>query len=220
VKHASLALALLTLGFAAGAAADEEVSACAGAAVASMQARYEHVKDLSASFEQESRSVALGGPGAVTKSRGEVVFAKPGRMRWSYAAPEESLVVSDGVWMWIYDPTAGEAQKLPVGDGALSGTAIQFLLGEGEVQAAFLVRELACGEAEVRLELLPREPATYEKLHLAVDRKSGDVRETEVFDLLGNTTRVRFAQVRVNTQPDAALFRFDAPDGVDVIELP
>ena len=94
------------------------------------------------------------------------------------------------------------------------------LLGEGEVLTAFRVRELACGEREARLELLPREPATYEKLHLAVDRASGHVLETEVFDLLGNTTRVRFADVRVNTRPDAALFRFDAPEGVEVIELP
>lgn len=225
MKFATLLPAFLALAVVVPAFAEDEVPACAAAAVAAVQARYEHVNDLRARFEQESRSVALGGPGAVTRSRGEVVFAKPGRMRWTYAEPEESLVVSDGAWMWIYDPAAGEAQKLPVGDDALSGAGIQFLLGEGDILAAFRVRELSCGAPEAgsadeaQLELLPRQPAPYEKLRLTIDRATGDVRETEVFDLLGNVTRVRFEDVRVNTKPAPEMFRFEAPAGVDVLEL-
>ena len=91
-------LPLLALLLAAPSAADEALSACAVRAVAAVQARYEKVSDLTASFVQESRSVAFGAAGAASSSRGEVVFAKPGRMRWTYTAPEPSLVVSDGEW--------------------------------------------------------------------------------------------------------------------------
>jgi outer membrane lipoprotein carrier protein len=200
-------------------AADPAVSACATRTVAALQARYEKVKDLSADFVQESRSVALGGPGLLARSHGRVVFAKPGRMRWTYDGPAESLVVSDGEWMWIFDPAAGEAQKLPVTDGALSGAGVQFLLGEGDILAEFSVTALACDADEVRLELLPRVPAVYEKLRIAVEPNTGDMRETEVTDLFGNVTSVRFENIRVNTGPEPDVFRFTAPDGVEVIEL-
>ena len=219
MKLSILAASLLLALPAHAGGAQESESACALGAVAALQARYEKVKDLSADFVQESRSVALGGPGLAARSQGRVVFAKPGRMRWTYTAPEESLVVSDGEWMWIFDPAAGEAQKLPVTEGALSGAGVQFLLGEGDVLAEFSVTELACGAEEVRLELLPREPAAYEKLRIAVDPASGDMRETEVTDLFGNVTRVRFENLRVNTAPGPDVFRFEAPDGVEVIEL-
>ena len=104
-----------------GYGAQEELDSCARRAVDAVQKRYESVVDLRARFDQVSRSVALGGPGAETHSAGEVVFAKPGKMRWSYSEPEPSLVVSDGSWLWIYDPGAREAQKLPVIGGRCPG---------------------------------------------------------------------------------------------------
>ena len=91
--------------------------ACIESTVAAIQRRYGAVRDLRSRFVQETRSVALGGPGAVSVSSGTVTFAKPGRMRWSYEAPEESLVVSDGRWLWIYDPANREAQRFAVSDG-------------------------------------------------------------------------------------------------------
>jgi len=204
---------------AGGEAAENEVSSCVRAAVEAIQKRYETVRDLSADFEQTSHSVALGRAGASSVSSGRVVFAKPGRMRWHYLAPEESLVVSDGRWLWIYDATLGEAQKLEVGEAWLSGAAIQFLLGEGQILRDFRTSADVCSPEEARLELVPRHPATYEKLRLLADPRSGDIVETEVHDLLGNVTRVAFRDLEVNTDPAPETFTFQAPEGVKVLEL-
>ena len=108
---------------------------------------------------------------------------------------------------------------LPVTQAALSGAGVQFLLGEGDLLAEFAVAELACGADEARLELLPRVPAAYEKLRIVVELASGQMRETEVTDLFGNVTRIRFENIRVNTEPGPEVFRFEPPEGVDVIEL-
>jgi outer membrane lipoprotein carrier protein len=215
-----LLLALLAAAPAAGNDEPEpEPSACVRGAVAAIQRRYESVRDLSARFEQTSRSVALGNAGASTRSRGRVSFAKPGRMRWHYEEPEESLVVSDGRWLWLYDPARREAQKLPVGEAWLSGAAIQFLLGEGQILRDFRVSAELCGAQDARLTLVPRQPASYERILLRADPRSGEILETEVHDLLGNATRVAFSEVRVNTDPAAALFEFEAPPGVELLEL-
>lgn len=194
---------------------------CASAAVARVQERYEGLRDLRARFEQTTRSVALGSAGApaVTVSRGHVSFARPGRMRWSYEAPEPSLVVSDGSTLWVYDPARAEAQRMPVSEGFLSGTAIQFLLGEGDLVAAFRVTARRCDPDVYELELLPRQPATYERLDLRIDPGSGDVLETGLVDLLGNETRVVFSGIEVDAGAAPELFRFEAPAGVRVIDL-
>ena len=88
--------------------------ACITRAVAAIQKRYEAVRDLSADFVQTTRAVALGAAGASTTSRGSVVFAKPARCA-AVPGPSRAWSVSDGQWLWIYDPAHQEVQKLPVG---------------------------------------------------------------------------------------------------------
>jgi outer membrane lipoprotein carrier protein len=212
-------LALLLAPWVAEGGQETEVPDCVRAAVEAIQKRYEAIDDLRANFEQTTRSVALGAAGPLATSRGSVVFAKPGKMRWSYSEPEESLVVSDGHWLWIYDPLNREAQKLPVGDGYLSGAAIQFLLGKGEILRDFRVTAESCDERQARLVLIPRRPSSYERLRIRADLASGDVVETEIVDLLGNVTRVTFEDIETNVNPAPELFRFVAPAGVTVIEL-
>ena len=202
------------------AAAAKPDAACIARAVEKIQSRYESVRDISADFVQTSRSVALGGPGAATSARGSVVFAKPGKMRWAYDEPEPSLVVSDGRTLWIYDPAHQEVQKLAVGDGFLSGAAIQFLLGEGKILRDFEVSADACSDAKVELVLVPKRDATYERLRVRSDPATGELLETSVVDLLGNVTTVAFSRTRTNVDPDAALFRFEPKPGVRLIELP
>jgi outer membrane lipoprotein carrier protein len=218
-RRAGVSLLVLALLGAASAGADgEEAPDCAREIAGRVQARYDGVQDLEARFTQKSRSVALGGAAQQElEASGVALFAKPGRMRWTYEKPEPSLVVSDGKTLWIYDPTAREAQEYAVGEGFLSGTAVQFLLGEGRILEAFTVRAEGCGAGIVTLFLTPREEASYEQLELRVDPKTGDVRGTAVVDLFGNRTDVAFESLRANVRPDPARFRFEAEPGVRVL---
>jgi outer membrane lipoprotein carrier protein len=213
----ALSLLVLALGWSGAARADGEEGDCAREVAGRVQARYEGVRDLEARFTQKSKSVAFGGAGQEMRARGVALFAKPGRMRWTYEEPEPSVVVSDGKTLWIYDPVAKEAQEFPVGEGFLSGTAVQFLLGEGDILGAFEVGAEGCGTAAVRLRLRPRADASYELLELLVAPGSGDVRETAVVDLFGNRTDVIFESMRSNQQVDPAQFRFEPGPGVRVM---
>ncbi len=134
-------VALLLVGGPAAASAggeEEKSPSCAEEVALRVQGHYEGVRDLQAEFSQSTHNAVLGDvPGAEIPARGRVVFAKPGRMRWVYESPEPSLVVSDGETLWIYDPTLKEVQVLSVDAGFLSGTAIQFLLGEGQILESF-----------------------------------------------------------------------------------
>lgn len=195
--------------------------ACAPAVAERVQQRYDAVRDLRARFVQRTASVALGSAGAATmEAGGEVFFAKPGRMRWSYQTPESSLVVSDGTTLWIYDPQAEEAQQFPLGPEFLSGAAIQFLLGDGRLVDEFEIAARDCGEKRVWLLLTPRVDSSYERLELGADRETGEIRSTVVVDILGNRTEVELDDVQTNTDPPADRFRFEPPPGTRVLAVP
>jgi outer membrane lipoprotein carrier protein len=216
--------ALLLLGGSAAATAGgeaEQPPSCAEEVALRIQKHYEGVRDLSAEFSQSTQSVLLGSPpGEEIPTRGRVVFAKPGRMRWVYESPEPSLVVSDGETLWIYDPTAKEVQVLSVDAGFLSGTAIQFLLGEGQILESFLVSAESCEGDEISLDLQPKQSATYERLELRVDKGSGAILATAVVDLFGNRTDVLFEKVQRNRAPRDALFHFEPSKDDRVLTLP
>jgi len=196
------------------------VERCSDRAAAAIQRRYEDVRDISARFEQTTRAVGVGSPASEpVVSRGKVVLAKPGRMRWSYEEPEPSLVVSDGTTIWLYDPAFGEVQKIPATGGFLHGATAQFLLGAGDIRRDFTVTAVACSDDRAELELVPKEPAGFEKVFLEVDPATGDVRSSRIVDLLGNVVLVRFDDLRTNLDPPADRFRFVPPEGVKVIEV-
>lgn len=208
----------------AGAEEDPAATRCAPdagvRAAALVQDRYDGIRDLTAGFEQESQSATFGGQPLMDADvkRGEVVFAKPGRMRWRYADPEPSLVVSDGETLWIHDIEGGTATRLEVTAGYLSGAALQFLLGDGKILESFEVDATRCTPERVELTLLPKEDATYERLGLVADPKTGDIVATSVVDLFGNETVIRFLDVVVNQAPPAETFSFTPPEGVEMID--
>jgi outer membrane lipoprotein carrier protein len=219
-------LLLLAIAVAAGVglcpamAGADEPNKCVDDAIAAIQKRYESVSDLSASFVQTARPVALGGKaGRGQVSRGSVVFAKPGKMRWQYSEPEPSLVVSDGRTLWIHDPEHAEVQRMRVTEGYLSGAAIQFLIGQGDMRRDFTITGIACSKDASELELVPKADVGFEKLRVVADREIGELRRTTIYDLLGNVTEVVFSDVRANQRPDDSVFRFEAPPGHEVIDL-
>ncbi|MFO0690766.1 MAG: outer membrane lipoprotein carrier protein LolA [Myxococcota bacterium] len=185
-----------------------------------IQDRYEGIRDLRADFEQANVSATFQGEAlsSPVPRRGKVVFAKPGRMRWTYAPPEASVVVSDGKTLWIHDIDAKTVTRLAVTEGYLSGAALQFLMGDGDLLASFSVTASTCDAKQVSLDLIPREDASYERLGLVADRKTGVVVATSVTDLFGNVTRIRFDRLEENRNPAPDTFVLKIPEGVEVID--
>jgi hypothetical protein len=109
---------------------------------------------------------------------------------------------------------------LPVDQGFLSGTAIQFLLGEGRILESFFVAAESCEGEEISLDLRPKQSASYERLVLRVDKGSGEILATAVMDLFGNRTDVVFEKVERNRSPSDALFRFEPSEDDRVLRLP
>jgi outer membrane lipoprotein carrier protein len=184
-----------------------------------VQRRYDAAGDFRARFGQTLTNVAFG---RRTSSSGEVLFKKPGRMRWNYEKPEPKAYVADGSTLWLYEPEDKQAFKQDL-RGSQLPAALAFLTGQGKLAAEFEISFAGPspygGPGDYVLALSPRQPqAQVKNILFVVDPSTFNVRESVITDAQGNTNDLLFSDIRVNTAVADATFRFTPPAGVRVID--
>ena len=186
------------------------------AVVSKLEKRYQHLVDLQANFEQES--LFLGFSERI-KSKGTVVFKKPGMMDWNYDSPERQRFVADGSDLWFYQPEMNQVTVGRFQQSFQSGLPVSFLLGLGSLTQDFTV-ESGCKSADgVVLQLSPKiEDPSLQEFKLLVDAKNGLPQGAHVVDVGGNETQIVFSQIETDGKIAKSQFEFTIPKGVDVID--
>lgn len=180
-------------------------------ALEQLQDFHRNVDNLQAGFEQE----LVDAEGAVLQaSSGKVWLQRPDRFRWDYREPYPQLIVSDGEKVWVYD---SELEQVTVKrlDRAVGNAPALVLSGKRPLKQDFKIRELPAEDGLTWVELTPKQTeADFKSVRVGF----GDSLERMVLhDNFGQITRIRFSDVRRNQRVDPKLFRFDLPDGVDVV---
>ena len=209
----ALSLALFVGGVRAGA---EQQSV--DRVVKKLQARYDATKDFTADFTQAVEAATLG---KTLESSGQVLFKRPGRMRWEFLAPEKQTIVADGKTLWVHQPDHHQVLKTPFRAAFQSATPVSFLFGVGELAKEFNPSLLPSPSPDVvRLKLVPKQEQEIGVLALDVDAKTYDIVAAEVTDPLGNVTRLNFSNLKRDVGLTDSQFAFTAPPGTDVVEPP
>ena len=183
--------------------------------VARLQARYDETAGFRADFVQEVTSATLG---QTLRSRGQVFFKKPGRMRWEFTEPQQ-LLIADGSALWLYQPAERQVIKTPFQHAFNSQTPISFLTGVGRLEEDFSVLPQGETGSVYRLRLRPkREVEAIGLLDIEVSKATFDIQQALITDPLGNTTRVSFTNIDRETMLEDDLFRFELPPGIDLVE--
>ncbi len=146
--------------------------------------------------------------GGKVRSKGRVALAPPARFRWEYETPYRQLYVLDGQGVWHYEPDLAEAEHLPAMEGMDPGV-LRLLAGDWE---GAQVRVEKKGRRRFALVFL----RTGARAELVVDRK-GRPKEVVLQGPTGEQNRIRLLHCREGA-PDPALFRFQPPPGVEVIQ--
>ena len=183
--------------------------------VARLQAHYDETDGFRADFTQEVTSATLG---QTLNSRGRVFFKKPGRMRWEFEEPKQTLVC-DGSFLWLYQPAEQQVVKTPFQHAFSSQTPVSFLTGVGRLEENFFVALQGETETVYQLRLRPKKAAdAVGLLDIEVSKQTFDILQARITDPLGNTTRLRFVNIERGIAMDEALFTFELPQGVDLVE--
>src|SRR3990170_1801601 len=138
---------------------------------ASLQAKYDTIRDFSAEFTQQYESGVLK---RKLTERGKVQVKKPGKMRWDYTAPEKKVFVSDGTTLYLWVPADNQVTTSPVPRQDEATTAVLFLVGKGNLTRDFNVTFLPDAPAGMYgLRLEPKLPERdYDWLQMTVDQKT------------------------------------------------
>lgn len=185
--------------------------------IAGVESRY-NVPGFTADFDQESILKAM----AVTDTAsGRLMVRQPGKMRWEYLVPDPQIIITDGNDLWVYRPEENQV---------LVGKAPSFF---GEGKGAGFLSDIKTVRKSFQISLEPVEDPKLYRLKLVPNKSSVDLMEVKLdiakktfdlvwittFNVYGDETRIELKNVNFDNPPSEALFRFDVPEGADVLQM-
>lgn len=148
---------------------------------------------------------------------GKMSVKRPGMFRWEVIKPSPQMVLTTGNMLWIYDPELLQATKHRLNDQAGNTPSLLLSGDPAKIEAAFVISEEASSLTEPVFLLTPRDKeALFENLRVRF--KGNQLLRMELKDTLGQTTDIRFSDIRVNPVLPASQFEFTPGKGVDVID--
>jgi outer membrane lipoprotein carrier protein len=190
------------------------------AILAKVQETYSKIDSIQGRFLQESYVAALD---EGEESSGEMVFAKPGKMRWSYKDPRPQEVVIRDEELWMYQPDKGQVMIDSVGKVLMSALPVSFLMGMGNLAQDFELVSACQGKSGAILSLIPVDKTGKEEalegFVLLVDREKNLPKGAKINSVGGNVTAILFENQQVNGPVvNSQRFVLEYPKGVDILD--
>lgn len=176
--------------------------------------------DFEADFMQESHLEAMG---IVDTAKGHVYFKPPFKMRWHYKEPEEYMIVTDGIKVWIYRPLDRQVMVGKAADYFGETNFAEFFTEPGKLRERFSIEMASQGAQNADrhvLRLVPEQgPANVKEVFLTISKKTYDIVQSDTYNAFGDKTRLGFSAFQVGRGLDESLFRLKIPKNTDVMQL-
>ncbi len=187
--------------------------------VADVQAFYNRTTSFSSDFTQTYLVKAYN---QTKTSKGHVVFAKPGKMDWTYLEPKDNRVVSDGVTLKAYEAANKQMYEQTINQSQYPA-ALSFLTGQGQLAQLFSFKlmdgeSLNFGGGWVLVGEPVQPTPAYTKVLFYVDKRTSQVMRVLILDGQGNRNRFDFTNPQVNLAVPAAQFQFTPPPGTAIVK--
>lgn len=218
VGAATLAPVISTSVIAAPVAASEQQ------ATANLVQQLKGIQSLSANFEQTTKvsgNVPKKQKGLTAQHmnqtfKGTMKVERPGKFFWETSSPSKQTIVTTGKTVWIYDPDLQQAVRQSL-DEQVSNTPALLLSGNtSQIMQSYRVTQP--NKAKTYYTLYPKNnEGAFQSLTISFGtNKAPSLMILE--DSLGQTTYVKFSNVKVNASIPASTFNFTPPKGTDIID--
>ncbi|QQR89682.1 MAG: outer membrane lipoprotein carrier protein LolA [Myxococcales bacterium] len=199
-------------------AADPKVDAKTVAAY--VQTFYDQTKSVAASFYQTYYYKLYQ---RYERSKGEVLFVKPGKMLWNYAKPNGKKILANSKSLQIFEPgeegSAGQLFEQDMKNAQLP-KAMSFLTGTSRLADDFHFRLLESASWKFNgyvLELRPQKPdPNFDRILFFVDAdpsRRGVVHRVLIIDHSGNRNKFEFSKLKFNKPVPTNTFAWKPPKG-------
>lgn len=158
----------------------------------------------------------------------------PAAFRWDYLEPEVQHIISNGKKLWVYLPESNRVMISSIDEHLKDGDdPLLFLRSLDNLERHFTLSIPDPPRSEVKdqrgdylLTLTPKQDSAYMSnltLHIPAELIDGTQAErfplagVTILDPNGNTTLLRFNQVKTNTASIPEEFTFIVPPGVEIV---
>ena len=174
---------------------------------------YNKAKTLQADFVQTYTN-----RGRKTTEKGALYLRKPGRMRWQYTSPAGKLWVSDGEFVYSYDPDEKRVEKSKLKDAGDLRAPLAFLLGKLNFHEDFRQFESSPDGPDTKVTALPKsDKFPYTEVSF-VASSNFVIKRLSVKGADGSVMDYVFENEKKDPLLTDALFKFKAPADVAVVD--
>ncbi|MBV6273877.1 outer membrane lipoprotein chaperone LolA [Alcaligenaceae bacterium CGII-47] len=150
--------------------------------------------------------------------QGEFSFERPGKFRWAVQKPYAQLIVSDGQFVFQYDPDLAQVTQRDA-RASIGTSPAALLFGSGSLDEAFNLQSQPERDGMQWLRAVPK-GADAGFSYVDIGFAQGLPRQIELLDAFGQTTRIVLSNIQSNPTIPAAQFTFTVPAGVDLVRMP
>ncbi len=157
------------------------------------------IRSLSARFQQFAGDGGMAG--------GQLVVARPGRMRFEYDKPSPILLLADGTFVVYIDNQLKQVSYLPIGS-----TPAWFLLRDNiSLADGVTITKFERGPGVIRISLVENKSPENGQLTLTFADKPLELRQWTIVDQQGKSTTVVLNDTRFGVPIDPKAFTFVDP---------
>lgn len=194
----------------------QQKSAGAREMAAVVDRHYDQLHSLRAGFTE-----SYSGLGTQRTESGELLLAKPGKMRWNYSSPPGKIFLLDGKYSWFYSPGDAQVERAPAKQLDDLRSPLRFLLGHTNLEKEIDGLSLAPGRnGQFVLSGVPKgQQDRVSKLSLTVTA-DGAITAIEADETDGAITKFTFTGEQPNVAIAPKTFQFTLPPGVPIVDGP
>lgn len=217
ISAATLAPVMSTTVFAATPASEQQ-------ATSNLVKQLTGIQSLSANFEQTTKVTNSKAPqkkGLTSQHmnqtfKGVMKVARPGKFFWETSTPSKQTIVTTGKTVWIYDPDLQQAIRQSLDEQVANTPALLLSGNTSQIMQSYRVTQP--DRSKTYYTLYPKDSeGAFQSLTISFGaNKAPSLMILQ--DSLGQTTYVRFNNVKLNAAIPASTFNFTPPKGTDIID--
>lgn len=148
--------------------------------------------------------------------KGSMKVERPGKFYWETTSPAKQTIVTTGKVVWIYDPDLQQAVRQSLDDQIANTPALLLSGNTNQIMQSYRVTQP--DRTKLYYTLYPKqEDGAFQSLTISFGANKAP-NLMVLADSLGQTTYVRFSNIKVNQPIPASVFNFTPPKGTDIID--
>lgn len=145
----------------------------------------------------------------IQEGTGTLVVSKPDKVHWQTKSPEESLIVSDGTVLWVYDPFIEQVSAYSLVNSVANTPVLLITSEDKEIWAQYTVQEIN-KDIFIVNSLDDQSQVT----SLIISFEEQEISSLLILDATGQSSEINLTARNYKTVPDIGLFKFTVPQGV------